>query len=326
MRDIPLSGFSLGPSNQQFKSLFELLERYLFVELRYILEGEENEDFPLYTPNVDLKGYQIKPKRDVTGIRLNSLEKINISRYFLGIEGRFERFTSSGCAIHTNTMNAVYNSILEQLENHFISYQLLENKAPLQVDSDKDKYCEFIKNHLSKFDYELKTLCFLECGYPIYVSLILQKDNQFPYMFYGIGMDMVPALGLQKSVKEALMCWALELPEAKENFQRKFEMLGDVSQSARFYPPKASEHFIKKWKNGEILSQKQILKVDYQKNLLKLIEEFDFLVFPITSTCGNLTFVKSFSEKIIPKSYSKYPFLPNCDTVRQIENLKKYPF
>lgn len=326
LRGISLSGFSLGTENQQFKSVIELLERYLFIEFKDFLKDFENSEFPSRKIKVNLENDIQISKKEITGIQLNNLEKVNIDKYFLGIENHLERFTSIGCAIHTNSMNAVYNSILEQIENHVIDLHLLQGRKPSRVSVESHDYAQFMNENLAKHGFGLDVFCFHENTFPVYLTLITNHKNEFPFLFHGLGMAMTPEEGLIKSIKEAVMCWSLELPMAKESFEKRGTLNGDVSESAKFYDPLASTHFWNEWQNSSFITQKQILTADNNTLLLQLIEDLNFVLFPVVSECGNLTFVKSFSEKIIPKSYSKPPFLPEYATMRQVENLKTYPY
>ncbi len=319
-----INGFSLSHKEEPHKSLLEAYERYLFLNLALLADiNNESNNASSYLKLLNVESMDLS-KTNV--INLNSLEEVSLERYLLGLQSNFSSFTSNGCAVHTSVLNSTKASIFELLENHIIQEHIMLDIAPVEVHVD-ELIPTSISAKLNEHGFEIKTLCFTNGQWPTFLTFILNKDLTGPYLFYGIGCHEDLDQGLQKSIREAFMCWCIELPQISA--LDEVDLGHDISKSSKFYHYQNSEVMQKAWFGMPIKSIEEI-KLQYPtQKLAAVIKEMDFLILPILAQGEKgqtIVFTKVFSCKNHPKSYSTPPYLRIHDTLNNIDKLKNYPF
>ena len=243
-------------------AVFELLERYLFFsETDHLASFEDwNRDHQNNFNVIDQKR-TTAPYRSITGLKVNTLETVKIDSYYLGFEENHSAFTSIGCATHSDSMLALQGAISEQLENFIISEHLLKGIAPRKIIDPHQFFDDKnLLNHLESQGYQLMTLAFLESKFPAFLSFILKEDGGFPYLFYGVGCHPDVMKGIEKSIRESLMTWMLEAPQAEQLKQNRDQMDADLSKSPLYYEKDYCFQHFPEWLEAAEIDASEVLK------------------------------------------------------------------
>lgn len=299
-----IDGYTLSNQNISIKSVYEFLERFIFINLKNFLTPSLSEGL---TFNKELKVVGSKLSDiSITCIKLATLEKSNVNEYFLGVSENRNLFSSSGCAIHASAALATHNAIYETLENHIITEHIINNLRPVEIELPAE-YFE-TRDFLEGKGFSIKVLCFNKLSWPVFQTHIYHSKGQDPYLFYGLGCNQDHQVALGKSIDEALMCFIIEHDFAENKCKKvRSEDVPNYSTSKNYYFSK-TENLRRNWHTANKVSLNKIETKFQIDDLLEFIGELDYYILPLVFKQKDLFWVKAFSPKIAPKVFEKVPY------------------